>query len=242
MKPEIYAAIIEEAHQHKLRVAAHEFYLADAKSLMADGIDVLAHSIRDQPVDRELIDAMKARGVFYIPTLMVDESFFVFAEQPEVMHDEFFKGAVGPELRKYLDSEEYRNKAEHALDLQRNKAASATGMKNLKLLYNAGVSIAFGTDSGAMPTRIQGWAEHHELELLVRAGLTPMQAIVLATHGSATLLHAADRGTLEAGKRADFLVLSANPLDNIRNTRTLVSIWHNGREIKPRVPASEAKP
>ena len=92
MKPEIYAAIIEEAHQHKLRVAAHEFYLADAKSLMADGIDVLAHSIRDQPVDRELIDAMKARGVFYIPTLMVDESFFVFAEQPEVMHDEFFEG------------------------------------------------------------------------------------------------------------------------------------------------------
>jgi imidazolonepropionase-like amidohydrolase len=238
MKPEIYAAILEEAHQRKLRVAAHEFYLADAKSLIADGIDVLAHSIRDQPVDRELIDQMKARSVFYVPTLMVDESFFVFAEEPAVMESAFFKEAVGPELRKYLASAEYRDKAEHDPMLQRNKAASATGKRNLKLLFDAGVSIALGTDSGAMPTRIQGWAEHYEMELMVRAGLTPMQVIGLATHGSATLLGASDRGTLEAGKRADFLVLAANPLDDIRNTRKLVSIWHDGRELKPRVPAT----
>jgi imidazolonepropionase-like amidohydrolase len=238
MQPEIYAAVIEEAHQNKLRVAAHEYYLADAKSLVADGIDVLAHSIRDQQVDQELIDQMKVRGVFYIPTLMVDESFFIFAEQPEVMDDAFFKEAVGPELRTYLASPEYRDKAEHDLSLQRNKAALAIGMRNLKRLYDAGISVAFGTDSGAMPTRIQGWAEHHELELLVRSGLTPMQAIVLATHGSATLLHAPDRGTLEAGKRADFLILAASPLDDIRNTRKLVSIWHDGREIKPRVAAA----
>jgi imidazolonepropionase-like amidohydrolase len=233
MKPEIYAAIIDEAHRHKLKVAAHEFYLSDAKSLIADGIDVLAHSIRDQPVDKELIDAMKARHVFYIPTFMVDESFFIFAEQPAVMHDEFFRGAVGPELLKYLESDEYKDKAEHDLSLQRNKAALATGMKNLKPLYDAGVSIAFGTDSGAMPTRIAGWAEHHELESLVRAGLTPMQALVVATKGSATLLGCDDRGTLEPGKHADFLVLAANPLDDIRNTRQMMAIWHDGREIKP---------
>jgi imidazolonepropionase-like amidohydrolase len=233
MKPDIYAAIIDEAHRHKLKVAAHEFYLSDAKSLVADGIDVLAHSIRDQPVDKQLIDVMKARHVFYIPTFMVDESFFIFAEQPAVMHDDFFRGAVGPELLKYLESEEYKDKAEHDLSLQRNKAALATGMKNLKLLFDAGVPIAFGTDSGAMPTRIAGWAEHHELESLVRAGLTPMQALVVATSGSAALLGCDDRGTIEPGKRADFLVLAANPLDDIRNTRQMVAIWHDGREIKP---------
>ena len=242
MKPEIYAAIIEEAHQQKLRVAAHEFYLADAKLLVADGVDVLAHSVRDQPVDRELLDAMKEKGVFYIPTLNVDQSFFVFAEHPEVMHDEFFKGAVGPELLAYLDSDAYRNKALHDPQLERNKAAAATAMKNVRLVHEAGVSMAFGTDAGAMPTRIPGWAEHFELELLVRAGLSPLEAIKLATHGSAAMLHAKDRGTLEPGKQADFLVLSANPADDIRNTRKIVSIWHEGREIKPRVPTADVKP
>ena len=97
--------------------------------------------------------------------------------------------------------------------------------------------VGFGTDSGAFPTRIPGWAEHHELELMVKAGLTPMQAIVAATRTNAALLHVNDRGTLQPGKRADLLVLEANPLDDIRNTRQIVAIWHAGREVQPRVPA-----
>ena len=97
------------------------------------------------------------------------------------------------------------------------------------------MQVAFGTDSGANPSRVPGWAEHRELELMVSAGLTPMQAIVAATRGSAAMLGAADRGTVEKGKRADFIVLAADPLEDIRNTRKLVSIWHGGREIQPRV-------
>ena len=237
MKPEIYRAVIDEAHQQHLRVAAHVFYLADAKALVADGVDVLAHSIRDAAVDPELISAMKARRVIYIPTLTVDESAFIFAEDPSLMQDAFFKDATGPDVVKQFESALYGQKVEADPNLPRIKAALAMGMENLKTLHDAGVHIAFGTDSGANPARIPGWAEHHELELMVRAGLTPMQAIVAATGGSASVLGSDDRGILTPGKRADFLVLAANPVDDIRNTRRLVSIWHDGKEIVPRVPA-----
>ncbi len=237
MDPAIYRAVIEESHKQGLRVAAHVFYLADAKALIADGVDVLAHSIRDVPVDDEFIAMMKSHSVIYIPTLTVDESAFVFAENPALMQDQFFKLAVGPELQLQLESPEYRQKVESDPNLARVKAAFAMARKNLKTLEDAGVTIAFGTDSGASPVRIPGWAEHHELELMVRAGLTPMQAICAATAGSAKVLGASDLGTLEAGKRADFVVLAGSPLSSISNTRQMLSIWHSGKEITPRAGA-----
>jgi imidazolonepropionase-like amidohydrolase len=237
MDPAIYKAVIEESHRQGLRVAAHVFYLADAKALIADGVDVLAHSIRDLPVDDEVIGMMKSHSVLYIPTLMVDESAFVFAENPAVMQDQFFKLSVSPELLQQFESAEYRAKVENDPNLPKVKAAFATGQKNLKVLEDAGVRIAFGTDSGANPARIPGWAEHHELELMVRAGLTPMQAIVAATKASAAVVGSVDIGTLEVGKRADFLVLAASPLDRISNTRQMLTIWHGGKEVKPRAGA-----
>ena len=90
--------------------------------------------------------------------------------------------------------------------------------------------------------RIPGWAERRELRLMVKAALTPMQAIVAATRGSAAMLGATDRGTLEKRKRADFVVLTANPLDDIKNTRRLVSIWHGGKEIEPRIKLAARQP
>lgn len=237
MDPTIYKAVIEESHKQGLRVAAHVFYLADAKALITDGVDVLAHSVRDLPVDDELIGMMKAHSVLYIPTLTVDESSFVFAEDPAVMQDQFFKLSVSPELLQQFESPEYRKKMESDPNLPKVKAAFAMGQKNLKTLEDAGVRVAFGTDSGATPARIPGWAEHHELELMVRAGLTPMQAIVAATQGSAAVVGSADIGMLEVGKRADFLVLAASPLDRITNTRQMLTIWHGGKEVKPRAGA-----
>ena len=242
MQPEVFRAVIDECHKHKLRVAAHVFYLADARALVAAGVDVLAHSVRDLPVDAELIRAMKSRGVFYIPTLNVDHSFFVFVDQPEVLNEPLFQRAVSPEHLKMLQSQAYKDKVAANPVVAKERAAFATAQKNVKALHDAGVPIAFGTDSGANPERIAGWAEHHELELMVGAGLSPMDAIVAATKTSAALIKATDRGTLEAGKRADFLVLAADPTADIRNTRQLVTVWHNGKEIEPRVPAGTDKP
>ena len=242
MPPDLYMAVIDECHKQKLRVASHVFYLADAKALVAAGVDVLAHSVRDLPIDDELVRALKARGVGYIPTLSVDESFFVFAEQPEVMANDFFARAVNPAQRQMLESQAYRDKVAANPVVAKEKAAFAVAQRNVKILHDAGVPIAFGTDSGANPERIPGWGEHRELELMVRAGLSPMEAIVAATRNSAAVLQASDRGTLEPGKRADFLVLAADPTVDIRNTRQLVAVWHGGREIQPRVPALPAAP
>ena len=115
-----------------------------------------------------------------------------------------------------------------------NRAALAHGLQNVKTVHDAGILVGFGTDSGAMPTRLPGWAEHRELQLLVQAGLTPMDAIGCATRNAAEVLgESKNRGTLEPGKRADFLVLAANPLDDIRNTTHIVAIYHGGKRIEP---------
>jgi imidazolonepropionase-like amidohydrolase len=242
MSPEIYRAVIEEAHQHHLRVAAHVYYLADAKSLVNDGVDVLAHSVRDKPVDQALISAIKRRGVWYIPTLTVDESFYIYAEHPGFMQLDFFKEAISPVLLTMLTSDAYSKKVSEDPKTAQHKADFAMDQQNLKALYDAGVLVGFGTDSGAMPTRIPGFSEHRELEDMVRAGLTPMQAIVCATSGNAALLGIeATRGTLWPGKRADLIVLAANPLDDITNTRSIVTIFHDGRTVAPRVPVVIAK-
>jgi len=127
MSPEIYRAVIEEAHKHHLRVAAHVYYLADAKSLVNDGVDILAHSVRDKPVDQELISAMKRRGVWYIPTFTVDESFYIYAENPGFMQINFFKDALPPPMLTTLTSEAYVQKVNQDPKTAQHKADFAHG-------------------------------------------------------------------------------------------------------------------
>jgi imidazolonepropionase-like amidohydrolase len=234
MSPEIYAAIIDEAHENGLRVAAHLFYLEDAKSLLRDGLDVVGHSVRDKPVDQEFLDLMKARHAAYIPTLDLDESQFSYAAHPAYMNSAAFRTAAGPELLADWLSPAYAWRIGKNPFTPLNRSASAQGLENLKKIHDAGILVGFGTDSGAMPTRLPGWAEHRELQLFVKAGLTPMEAIVCATHNAAEVIgDGQNRGTLEPGKRADFLLLAANPLDDIANTTRLVAIYHGGTRIEP---------
>jgi imidazolonepropionase-like amidohydrolase len=247
MPPEVFSALIaqahaatDEAHKHGLRVAAHVFYLADAKALLNAGIDAFAHSVRDTVVDPEFIAAIKAKGIPYIPTLSLDESQFIYAEDPPWASEPFFTAAVDPVLIAKWKSEDYRTKLAANATTPKNKAASANGLKNVKLLFDAGVPIAMGTDSGGLMSRIQGFGEHRELQLMVQAGLKPMDAIVAATRNSSAVVGATDRGTLEPGKRADFLVLAANPLDDIHNTTKLVTIYHGGSAVTPIVPTTVA--
>src|SRR6516225_3107496 len=234
MKPEIYRAIIDEAHRQHLRVIAHVFYLADAQDLVDAGIDGLGHSVRDRPVDTRLIAAMKARRVFYIPTLVRDESTFIFAKEPQEpkwLDDPFFQRGLQPGVLDTLRSAGFIGKIRANPNLAKYEAGFEMAKKNLRTLFDAGVEVAMGTDSGP-PLRFQGFFEHRELQLMVESGLTPMQAIECATRQAALILGATDEfGILEAGRGADFLVLTADPLEDIRNTQKLAAVWLAGTQV-----------
>ena len=126
----------------------------------------------------------------------------------------------------------YKDKIGKSAVTPQEKMALPIALKNLLKLYRAGIPIALGTDAGASPIRAQGFSEHMELQLMVRAGLTPMEAITVATRNGARLLHIdKDQGTLEAGKKADFIVLDKDPLSDISNTLSISAVWKNGAKV-----------
>jgi len=233
MPYELSKAIIDNAHQRGLRVAAHIFYLADAKQLVDAGVDALAHSVRDQLVDQELIESMRKHGTWLqAATLTRDESTFIYASAPAFLTDPFFTRSVSaaalaglkdPESQKRFASDPNVSRYPEILDMAR---------KNLKRLADAGIPYGMGTDSGN-PRRFPGFFEHWEMELMVDAGLTHTQVITAATKRGAEFLRAESLGTLEAGKWADLIVLGANPAANIRNTRTIEAVYIAGTQVAP---------
>ena len=227
-----WRAAISEGHRKGYRVAAHIFYLDDAKKIAAAGADMIAHSVRDRAVDASFIADMKAQDICYSPTLMREVSTFAYTETPAWVADPFFLKGAEPGLAKLLSDPAWQAKQRSGTNFtmgQQYKTGLEVAKKNLKTLLDKGVLIAMGTDTGP-PGRFQGFFEHLELEMMVQAGLTPMEAIVSATGDAARCHHQADQiGTLAAGKAADLLILSANPLENIRNTRTIEQVWIAGK-------------
>jgi imidazolonepropionase-like amidohydrolase len=232
IRPELYRAIIDEAHKRGLRVMAHMFYLEDAKQLVAAGLDGLAHSVRDKEVDDELIRLLKVKKTFAVATLVREESTFIYATPPAFLDDPFFNRWIDPEIIKQLKDPAYGARIKADPDFSKYPGQLAMAKKNLKKLWDAGIHIAFGSDSGP-PSRFQGFFEHRELELMVEAGLTPAQALQAATSNTATALHISGNfGTLAKGKRADMILLDADPLTDIRNTRKINKVWIGGREVQ----------
>ncbi|TWI89089.1 amidohydrolase family protein [Chitinophaga japonensis] len=233
LPPAVYEAAIAEAHRNKLRVAAHVYYQEDARRLVNAGVDVLAHSIRDQEVDDALITAMKEKGTAYIPTLSLDEYNFVYAGQPEWLNDPFFKASLEPGVWEMLISDTYKQQQQKDPAREKKMQAFLMAQRNLHKLDSAGVKIIMGTDSGAFPVRAQGFSEHLELQLMTEAGMTPLEAITAATRNGAEMLHIDQLyGTLQPGKKADFMVLDGDPTLDIRNTRKILEVWRSGKKVK----------
>ncbi len=232
-QPAVYGAMIDQAHADGLRLAAHMFTADETMGLVRAGADILAHSIRDRDADPALIAEIKRRGVGYIPTLTRDLSVFVYEARPDFVDDPFFtrEASYRAPLAALL-TPETQAKVRADPEAQSIKPALAQAKRNLKLLSDAGVTIAMGSDTGAPTGRWQGYFEHLELEMMVDAGLTPMQALVAATGDAARVLRIDDRlGTIQPGREADLLILGADPLLDIRNTRSLEQVWIAGRRI-----------
>jgi imidazolonepropionase-like amidohydrolase len=232
MSPDVYGAVIDEAHKNGYRTAAHIVTLDDAKGVLHAGVDYVAHSVRDREVDDEFIELMKKRNVVYSPTLTREVAVFTYSETPDFFKDPFFLKEADPAEMAKVTAPEFQQKVRNDAGAQWYRNQLPTAMRNLKRLSDAGIVIALGTDSGGGPGRFQGYFEHLELEYETKAGLTPMQALISATSGAAKAVNISKQaGTLEKGKWADFVVLNANPLDDIKNTRAIDSVWIGGVRV-----------
>ena len=227
---EICQAIIEQAHDRGLLAAAHLYELSDAKRLAEAGLDLIVHSVRDAEVDRGLIRRLLARGITYAPTLTREQSTFVYADSPAWLEDPFFASRVDSSVIQGLKTTMRENQSKDP-EQEINRENFRMAMRNLKKLSDAGVKIGFGTDTGP-PARFAGYFEHWEAELMVEAGLTPMQVIVAySKNASEGLGIDRDFGTLAEGKVADMILLNSNPLVSIRNLRDIHTVYVGGRAV-----------
>jgi imidazolonepropionase-like amidohydrolase len=206
LTPALYGGIIDEAHKNALRVTAHIFTLEDAKGLLRAGVDAFAHSVRDRDVDDEFMTLVKQH-----PNLVVNPNLPDRGVRTDVSW-----------LRASLPAAEMQKVEESNTDRPRVRQFHQIQARNLAKLNAAGTTIILGTD-GNTP-----WRPHVQIEDMVLAGMTPMQAIVASTRNAAEFLRMSDAGTIAPGKSADFIVLDADPLDNITNTRRIAAVYLRG--------------
>jgi len=224
---EVYRAVIEESHDHGVRVIAHARELETARAVVEAGADILAHSVSDKPVDRRFIDLLKRRGVIYITTLMVSEGYEeVLIGRPQLTETE--RACADPAV---VSSWEQLQSPYSHLEGQFERTEKPIVFENLMALYRAGVVVAAGSDAGNIGSP-HGPSLHRELELMAEAGLTPMEIIVAATRNAALALSShPDFGTVEEGMRADLVVLSRNPLLDLGNLGRMEAVVVDGRYI-----------
>ena len=226
LEPALYKAIIEEAHRRGLRVAVHATDPSDAKELLRSGVDVFAHMISE--VDDELVALFKAHPNVAVLSALCGPHRAVYAPWLDPVHPLILE-TVRPEQISRLQSRfPLRNPDERA----RAQAAWDKLAAGIKRLSDAGVAIGAGTDGGGQQgDQFIGWTMHAELENLVMAGIPPARVLVAATKTSAAILGQDDLGTVAPGKGANFVVLDANPLDDITNTRRISAVYLRGRSV-----------
>ena len=224
---DVYGAIIKQAQKRKLIAFAHVYELADAKQLVRSGINILGHSVRDAEVDAELIDLMKKNNVFYAPTMTREISTYIYSTSPDFLADPFFTQSVDSRTIQGLKTTTKQAQSDPHV-VEQGKKDLQMAMQNAKKLLDAGVKVAFGTDTGPSG-RFPGYFEHWEAELMVDAGITPMQVITSWSKTASEALRVdKEMGTLEKGKYANLIVLDSNPLDDIRNTRKIHQVYIEG--------------
>lgn len=223
-------AVFDAAKARGARVATHIFYKDDASRLLDLGANLIAHSVRDQPLDDHFVEKLYDSGACYVPTLTREMSTFVYATRPDFFSDPFFmQGAKQSEVARLSDPVFMARMGASPAAAEYRKAL-VQAQDNLRIAQGSGIPVAFGTDAGP-PGRFPGYFEHIEFYLMREAGLTSREVLLSASSVAAKCLQLDDVGTLQRGKWADFVVLNRNPLDDIRNTRSIVSVYVAGNRV-----------
>ena len=229
MPYQISAAAIGAAHAEGKKAVGHIFYLENAAELTRQEVDGFMHQVRDQPIDSALTEAMKANDVWQLASTLSREASFTYKVLPFV-DDPFFSRGVEPSTIETLKSAERQERLASRPHFNAYPEVLRTAMANFGAMAKAGVTYGMGTDSG--PTaRFPGYFAHWELELMVQAGATPLDALTAATGTNARFLGAQDIGTVERGKWADLLILDRDPTADIRNTRSIRAVYVAGRKL-----------
>jgi imidazolonepropionase-like amidohydrolase len=224
MTPDVYNAVIDEAHKHQMLVHAHATTLPDQKAVVRAGADVVVHLVQGEKLDEEYLAILREKKPYWATVIGLGDRTEVCDNDPFV--DQALPAQVVAAIRA---TSEARPLAPNCGPPSPNAATrEATIANNFPKMIAAGVRLVLGTDAGIHAGYTFGSADHHELARWVQLGLTPSQAIVAATERPAELLGITDMGTLAVGKSADFLVLNANPLENIRNTRQIAGVYLRG--------------
>lgn len=222
---DLYEPIIAAAHERGLRVVAHVYYLEDARALVDAGVDGFAHLPRDAEMDDALVAAVVENGVFVMPNLGISERGRHAAPPAWIDEPLLLESVADAVLARIRASFENRDPEAAA----RAGASYAAMERSLKKLADAGARLVLGADTGVQD-HVPGFMEHRELELMVEAGVAPADVLRIATSAPAEVL-GADTGLLAAGRRADFLVLDANPMYGIANTRRISAVHLGGEAV-----------
>jgi imidazolonepropionase-like amidohydrolase len=234
---ESYLAILDEAHAHKMTVHAHAIQLADQKAVVRAGADVLVHMVQRQELDAEYLALLKEKKPYWATVIGLGDQ-TAFCD-----HDPFFEQALPDSvIAKIRATTERRSlapscgpQAATAPERERRMAI------NFPQMLAAGARVVLGTDTGIQPGHTFGSGEHLELARWVQLGMSPADAIVAATSRPAQLMGQNDLGTLASGKRASFIVLDANPLENIKNTRRIADVYLDGTRVNREALRAEFK-
>jgi imidazolonepropionase-like amidohydrolase len=238
MPPQVYEAVIDEAHKHGILVHAHATSWREQKDSLKAGVDVLVHGVSNEKIDDEMVALLKAKKPYWAPVMglgspsgMCDNDPFVDQTMPaKVIADVRASNTCNPTAGRGGGPGGGRGGGRGGTPMTPEQRAELQKGNYMAMIAN-GARLVLSTDTGVFPRYAFGWADHFEMALYVRLGSTPAEAIIASTSRSAEVLGLKDVGVLSTGKKADFLVLNANPLDDIKNTRQISAVYLKGAKL-----------